>query len=58
MHEPYLYGSLTRISDLHSGNFQVGPVPRSKWEMGDYVVGESTSPPATGGSKLPTTGRA
>ncbi len=38
MNPKYIYASLTRISDLEEKGFRVEKVPRSKWEMGDYVV--------------------
>ena len=41
---PYLYSSLTRISDLKQRPFDVTPLPREQWETGDYVVGEVLSP--------------
>jgi len=39
---PFLYGSLTRISDLPDGAFEVVPRDRAEWELGDYVVVEVT----------------
>lgn len=36
------YTSLTRISDLRESEYQIDPVDRSRWETGDYVVGEVT----------------
>ena len=35
----YVFSSVTRISDLPTGDFSVEPLPRGAWEMGDYVVG-------------------
>ncbi|HSR51210.1 MAG TPA: hypothetical protein VLV83_10310 [Acidobacteriota bacterium] len=42
----YLFSSLTRISDLSSGEFQVRPIGREQWETGDYVVGKVVSEPS------------
>lgn len=36
----HIFSSVTRISDLESSGFQVAPLDRQQWEMGDYVVGE------------------
>jgi hypothetical protein len=41
---PYLYSSLTRISDLKLRPFDVISLPREEWETGDYVIGEVLSP--------------
>ena len=41
---PYLYSSLTRISDLKVQPFDVACLPREVWATGDYVVGEVLSP--------------
>jgi hypothetical protein len=35
----YLFCSVARISDLPGAEFAVEPLPRERWEMGDYVVG-------------------
>lgn len=37
---PFLYGSLTRITDLRDAPFEVEPRARPEWELGDYVVAE------------------
>jgi hypothetical protein len=39
-----LFGSLARIADLESRDFNCAPVPREQWEAGDYVVGSVTIP--------------
>lgn len=39
----YVFGSLTRISDLATVPFTVKPLPREHWATGDYVVGEVLS---------------
>ena len=44
-----IFTSLTRISDLSITPFQIRPIHREYWEMGDYVVGEITD---AGGSSL------
>ena len=31
--------SITRISDLAAGNFEIAPWPREEWAQGDYIVG-------------------
>lgn len=41
----YFFTSLTRISGLPETPFTVDPLPRRKWETGDYVVGEVASQP-------------
>ena len=41
----YLFGSLTRISDLKEQPFSVTPLPKAAWAGGDYVVGEITTTP-------------
>lgn len=38
MDSRYIFTSLTRISSLPDGNFQVKPLPKEQWETGDYVV--------------------
>ena len=38
----YLFTSVTRISDLAPGNFDVGKLPREQWEHADYVAAEVT----------------
>lgn len=37
------FTSVTRISDLRRGDFQVEPLPRSRWATGDYVAVEILS---------------
>ena len=39
----YVFGSLTRISDLATVPFTVYPLSREQWATGDYVVGEVLS---------------
>ena len=39
-----LRASLTRITDLDRSAFDVDPVPRERWQTGDYVLGEVRSP--------------
>ena len=34
--------SLTRISDLDHIPYEVTPIPKEKWDTGDYVIGEIT----------------
>lgn len=36
----YVFGSLTRISNLETVPFEVCPIERSDWATGDYVVGQ------------------
>lgn len=38
----YIFGSLTRISNLPQVDFAVEPCPRSEWDTGDYVVCDAT----------------
>jgi hypothetical protein len=38
------FGSLARISDLESREFDWHPIPREQWEAGDYVVGSVAIP--------------
>jgi hypothetical protein len=40
MPERYVYGSLTRISNLETRPFSVQPLEKNDWETGDYVVGK------------------
>ncbi|MBT8235132.1 MAG: hypothetical protein KJO04_02980 [Bacteroidia bacterium] len=40
MKQPYIYGSLTRISDLQEKPFDVVQKDRSEWETGDYILSE------------------
>lgn len=53
----YFFTSMTRISDLESGNFEVCALPREQWSTGDYVVGEVISPPGKQSIIELTTGR-
>ena len=41
----YFFSSVTRISDLAEGGFDVTPLPQSQWRMADYVVGKVVSRP-------------
>jgi hypothetical protein len=36
----YFFSTLTRIADLATRPFDVQPLPREDWAMGDYVVGQ------------------
>jgi hypothetical protein len=36
-------GSLTRISDLADGNYEVRPLPRGEWKHAQYLVGKMIS---------------
>ncbi|MEA5534718.1 hypothetical protein [Crocosphaera sp. XPORK-15E] len=54
---PYLYSSLTRISDLKLQPFDVVSLPRKQWETGDYVVGEVLSPVSPNATVELTNGR-
>lgn len=49
MKQHYIYGSLTRISDLESVPFEIDPIGRSNWETGDYILGKILDP---GGNDL------
>lgn len=40
----YVFGSLTRITDLREQRIDLEPVPRDQWAAGDYVVGEVAEP--------------
>lgn len=40
----YFLSSLTRIADLDDVPFEVKPLARSQWAMGDYVMGEVIPP--------------
>jgi len=40
-----LLSSLTRISDLAEGPFELAEIPKNAWASGDYVVGEVTGEP-------------
>ncbi len=43
MKERYVFGALTRISDLATVPFTVTPLPKAAWANGDYVVGKVLS---------------
>ncbi|MEM6351071.1 MAG: hypothetical protein AAF766_09925 [Cyanobacteria bacterium P01_D01_bin.14] len=43
MKERYVFGALTRISDLATVPFTVRPLPKANWANGDYVVGRVLS---------------
>jgi hypothetical protein len=43
MNDQYIFGSLTRISDIHTTPFDVTPFPKKQWNTGDYVVGKFAS---------------
>ena len=45
MDERYLMTSVTRISDLEQGNFELRELPRSEWAHADYVVGRVMGTP-------------
>lgn len=49
MNKRYIYGSLTRTSDLTSteDSWLVHPLKRDEWETGDYVVGKFVAPKCT-----------
>jgi len=40
MKKHYIYGSLTRISDLETRPYKLEKVSRSYWETGDYILGK------------------
>lgn len=44
MNDKLFFGSVARISDLESREFDLDPVPRERWEAGDYVVGSIAIP--------------
>ena len=44
MDSRYFFSTLTRISDLDTGNFEVRELPRDEWSTGDYVVGSVVVP--------------
>lgn len=44
MNDKIFFGSVARISDLESREFDLDPVPRERWEAGDYVVGSIAIP--------------
>ena len=41
MNNKYVFGSLSRISDLKAVPFEVAPLERDYWATGDYVVGQN-----------------
>ena len=43
----YVCASVTRISDLDKGDFEVRPLPRDQWASADYVVGRVTGRPSS-----------
>jgi len=43
----HFMSSVTRIADLADQPYDVGPLPRSDWGMGDYVVGRVTGVPSS-----------
>ncbi len=44
MKDKYIYTSLTRISDLKDGEFNIRQIDRSQWELGDYVMSKIIDP--------------
>ncbi len=44
---PYIFTSLTRISDLEEREFEVKKLAREHWDTGDYVVTEIVDPGST-----------
>ena len=52
MSDHYLLSSVTRIAPLAHG-FTVRPLPRERWQRGDYVVGEVTATPGLRQVELP-----
>ncbi|KAG7340233.1 hypothetical protein IV203_023776 [Nitzschia inconspicua] len=44
MEKRYIYGSLTRISDLELYPFEVETIDKNLWDTGDYVVGKYLCP--------------
>jgi hypothetical protein len=44
VNDKIFFGSVARISDLESREFDLDPVPRERWEAGDYVVGSIAIP--------------
>ncbi len=40
MNHPYIYTSLTRISDLQEKGFTLKSLPKDQWDTGDYVICE------------------
>lgn len=49
MKQHYIYGSLTRISDLETNEFAAEQLSRSLWQTGDYILGKIIDP---GGNDL------
>jgi len=39
-----LHGSLTRISDLETAGYEIEPLERDRWAMGDYVIARVLDP--------------
>jgi hypothetical protein len=46
MRDRYLLTSVTRISDLEAGNFEVSKLPRDQWADADYVIGRVLGSPS------------
>ncbi len=44
MSNQYFLSYLTRITDFDAVPFEIKPLSRSQWAMGDYVMGEVISP--------------
>jgi len=40
----YIFTSMTRISDLREGDFEISPLTRSHWATGDYIAARVTRP--------------
>ncbi len=57
MKKRYVFGALTRISDLDTVPFTVTPLDREQWATGDYVVGEVMSAHRQSDTIELTTGR-
>jgi hypothetical protein len=57
MQTPFVFASLTRISDLEGGDFQVEELPRGKWAGGDYVAARVVGRPSSLYRVELTTGR-
>lgn len=57
MKDKILFASVARIADLESNDFEHAPIPRERWEAGDYVVGEVTVPPGAISNIELTSGR-
>lgn len=50
----FLYGSVTRISDLSERDFTFSELPGSEWATGDYVVGRVLPYESSAAVELPT----